>query len=216
MTQWEGEAIETHAYEMPGDTDMLIPQEYPQLLRDTLDGDGEAGNQLFSLIQKQLYPTAYKISGNIDDAIEVVQDSIVAMLPRLGYIKGAQSAEAIAFYALSICRSKAMKQLMEKKRLTSIDLHEDDLCDPIPSPESQYIKKEMGSLKSEFLASAMSGLTDVRRRLLFNHKPKTLLTEMEPSFIRNGKHRAKGYVIRKAKSLLKNERYRPLKSLVLN
>lgn len=216
MTQWRGEAIETHVYETPGDTDMLIPQEYPQLLRDTIQGDRNAADQLFSLIQKQLYPTAYKISGNIDDAIEVVQDSIVAMLPRLGYIKGAQSAEAIAFYALSICRSKAMRQLMEKKKLTSIDLHADDLCDSIPNPESQYMKKQMGLLESEFLAKAMGGLTDVRRRLLFNHKPKTLLAEMEPGFIRNGKHRAKQYVVRTAKKLLKNERYRPLKSLVVN
>jgi RNA polymerase sigma-70 factor (ECF subfamily) len=131
-------------------TDREASQRVDALLRQAINNDREALDELFTLYRGRLYNTLLRLLGNPDDAEEVLQDGLLAAFRNLSRFKGRSQ------FSTWLTRIVINAGLMRLRRsrpevMTSIDQPQvggdeqpcaSRLPDPAPNPEERYARQE--------------------------------------------------------------------------
>jgi len=101
-----------------------------RLVADAVRGDREARRALFERYREAAYGTAYRITGRMEDALDVVQDSFISAFENLGRFQGQASFKT---WLLRIVANRALDLLRSRKVRLATSLDGDEESGPQPA-----------------------------------------------------------------------------------
>jgi RNA polymerase sigma factor (sigma-70 family) len=108
--------------------------DFAALVKAAQHGDGEAFSQLYSLVYRDLYKTAYYMLMHKEDAEDAVSQAIVKAYSNIGSLRDPEKFKAWIFSILSNqCRHK-IKQIIKEKGTLPLD---DAILPQEASPDNQ-------------------------------------------------------------------------------
>jgi len=130
------------------------------LVQSCLQGDRSAFDELVDRYQRALYNAAYRITGSVDDAMDVTQSAFVAAYEKLHTF---DPSRRFFSWIYRITCNRAL-QLVEKRRpLAALDA---DAHTTDSNPETAFVATESG----EFLERALRELSpDLRMAIVLKH-----------------------------------------------
>jgi len=130
------------------------------LLRQAINNNGEALDELFARNRDRLYKTARRVMGNSDEAEDALQDGLLSAFRNLSGFKGRSQ---FSTWLTSIVVNAALMRLrrIHPELITSIDRQLDpkeqplanNIPDPGPNPEEMYARRERVQILEEALLS---------------------------------------------------------------
>jgi RNA polymerase sigma-70 factor (ECF subfamily) len=138
-----------------------------ELLAAARQGDAAALEALLVRYQPHLYRFGLRMCGNVEDAGDVAQESLVSMARSLRAFRGDSSVSSWLYtIARRFCIKKRRRSKFAPGREESIDAPGDDaaqrLADPAPSPEESATNRELAAV----LTRAIDGLDPPQREVL--------------------------------------------------
>ena len=138
-----------------------------QLLAAARQGDVAALETLLVRYQPQLYRFSLRMCGNVEDAGDVAQESLISMARSLRDFRGDSSVSSWLYtIARRFCIKKRRRSKFAPAREESLDAPGTDgiqrLTDPAPSPEQQATNQELATL----LTRAIDELDPSQREVL--------------------------------------------------
>jgi RNA polymerase sigma-70 factor (ECF subfamily) len=138
-----------------------------QLLTAARQGDAGALETLLVRYQPQLYRFGLRMCGNVDDAGDVAQDSLIAMARSLRDFRGDASVSTWLYtIARRFCIRKRRRSKFAPARVEPLDAPGNDavqhLVDPAPNPEHAAAGGEIEAA----LAAAIDALDERQREVL--------------------------------------------------
>ena len=138
-----------------------------QLLAAARQGDAAALETLLLRYQPQLYRFGLRMCGNVEDAGEVAQESLIAMARSLRDFRGDSSVSSWLYtIARRFCIKKRRLSRFAPTRQESLDAPGTDaarrLADPAPSPEQTASNQELAAA----LTRAIDALDPSQREVL--------------------------------------------------
>lgn len=138
-----------------------------ELLAAARLGNAEALETLLVRYQPRLYRFGLRMCGNVEDAGEVAQESLISMAKSLGDFRGESS---VSSWLYTIARRYCIKRRRRSKFAPASEHSLDDagsdtadrLVDPAPSPEEAAINRQLESA----LARAIEALESSQREVL--------------------------------------------------
>jgi RNA polymerase sigma-70 factor (ECF subfamily) len=129
-------------------------------------GDAAALEALLVRYQPHLYRFGLRMCGNVEDAGEVAQESLISMARSLGDFRGDSSVSSWLYtIARRFCIKKRRRSKFAPAREESLDSPGTDvqrLADPAPSPEEQATHRELATV----LTHAIDALDPSHREVL--------------------------------------------------
>jgi RNA polymerase sigma-70 factor (ECF subfamily) len=137
------------------------------LVRAAKDGDTVALETLLVRYQPRLYRFGLRMCGNVEDAGEIAQQSLIAMARSLGDFRGDSSMSTWLYtIARRFCLKKRRRSRFAPEQEESLDTPGTDavyrLADPAPSPEQAAANQELASA----LSRAIGALDRAHREVL--------------------------------------------------
>ncbi|MBX3400093.1 MAG: sigma-70 family RNA polymerase sigma factor [Gemmataceae bacterium] len=103
------------------------------LLRNAQTGDFSAFEQLVGRLQGRVYAVAYRITGQAQDAEDVVQQTFLSLIEHIDSFRG---ESAVATWVLRIATNFALKVLRKRRGLPTVSLDDgDESFASVPHPE---------------------------------------------------------------------------------
>lgn len=103
------------------------------LLRRAQTGDFAAFEQLVGRLQGRVYAVAYRITGQAQDAEDVVQQTFLSLIEHIDTFRG---ESAVATWVLRIATNFALKVLRKRRGLPTVSLDDgDESFASVPHPE---------------------------------------------------------------------------------
>jgi RNA polymerase sigma-70 factor (ECF subfamily) len=138
-----------------------------ELLTAARGGDTAALEALLVRYQPHLYRFGLRMCGNVDDAGDVAQESLISMARSLRGFRGDSSVSSWLYtIARRLCLKKRRLNKFAPAREESLDAGENGsvrgLTDPSPTPEQIAANQELGSA----LARAIDALDPAQREVL--------------------------------------------------
>jgi RNA polymerase sigma-70 factor (ECF subfamily) len=138
-----------------------------ELLAAARQGDASALEALLVRYQPHLYRFGLRMCGNVEDAGDVAQESLVSMARSLRDFRGDSSVSSWLYtIARRFCIKKRRRSKFAPTREESIDAPETDaaqrLADPRPSPEQMISNQELAAV----LTRAIDALEPSQREVL--------------------------------------------------
>jgi RNA polymerase sigma-70 factor, ECF subfamily len=137
-----------------------VSQRVDSLLRQAINNDREALDELFARYRHRLYNTALRLMGNCDDAEDVLQDGLLSAFRKLSEFKGRSQ---FSTWLTRIVINAGLMRLRRSRRdvVTSLDqkLDRDDqplanrIPDPGLNPEEMYARQERRQILEQMLQS---------------------------------------------------------------
>ncbi|MCC6816545.1 MAG: sigma-70 family RNA polymerase sigma factor [Saprospiraceae bacterium] len=84
------------------------------LIHKVISADRKACNLLYNMFNKAMYNTAFRICGNEEDALDVLQETFVSVFKN---IKSLENPELLPAWIKKICINTSLKQVERKKKL---------------------------------------------------------------------------------------------------
>lgn len=145
-------------------------QEIDPLLRQAINNDREALEELFSRHRNRLYRTAYHLTRNADDAEDALQDGLLAAYLNLNKFEGRSQ---FSTWLTRIVVNAALMQLRRNRCLVMVSIDQPlDQCneplaniisDSAPNPEEACGRKEL----LQILMRALQELRPIYRDALW-------------------------------------------------
>src|SRR5215471_14613720 len=137
-----------------------------QLVRDARRGNEEALLRLFDEHHAPLFRFAWRLTGSIADAEDIVQECFLALLnPECGFDP---ARTAIRTYLFGAVRNQWLKRLRRRQEMSWQTANDD-------TPEKEVLRGEL----AEAVASAIAQLPDTQREiLLLAHYEQMSLAEI--------------------------------------
>lgn len=133
---------------MPGDDLRVESRNDADLVRQCLQGDNMAFDELVKRYQRQLYTFCYHMLGNYDDAVETVQDTLVKAYHALDrFRQDANFRNWLFRIALNTCID--VTRTCKRRRLQSLEDTEamiDRIQEGKPSPEDEAMQAHQRAL----------------------------------------------------------------------
>lgn len=138
-----------------------------ELLAAARQGDAAALEALLVRYQPHLYRFGLRMCGNVDDAGDVAQESLIAMARSLRDFRGDSSVASWLYtIARRFCIKKRRRSKFAPAREESLDAQGTDtaqrLADPAPSPEQTATNRELAAA----LTRAIDALDPAQREVL--------------------------------------------------
>lgn len=138
-----------------------------ELLAAARRGDSAALETLLVRYQPQLYRFGLRMCGNVEDAGDVAQDSLISMARSLRDFRGDSSVSSWLYtIARRFCIKKRRRSKFAPTREESLDAPGTDavhhLVDPAPSPEEEATNQELAAA----LTRAIDALDPSQREVL--------------------------------------------------
>lgn len=138
-----------------------------ELLAAARQGDTAALETLLVRYQPHLYRFGLRMCGNVEDAGDVAQESLISMARSLRDFRGESSVSSWLYtIARRFCIKKRRRSKFAPAREESLDVPGTDtvqrLADPAPSPEQQATNQELAAA----LTRAIDGLEASQREVL--------------------------------------------------
>ena len=138
---------------MGGDASTGAPAESPtddELLAAARQGDGTALESLLTRYQPRLYRFGLRMCGNVEDAGDVAQESLISMARSLRDFRGDSSVSSWLYtIARRFCIKKRRRSKFAPAREESLDAPATGaaqrLADPAPSPEQTATNRELAA-----------------------------------------------------------------------
>ena len=155
---------------MGGDIPASKPAEAPtddELLNAARRGDAAALEGLLVRYQPHLYRFGLRMCGNVEDAGDVAQESLISMARSLRDFRGDSSVSTWLYtIARRFCIKKRRRSKFAPAREDSLDVPEngasDRLADPAPDPEQAASNRELATV----LTQAIAALDPAQREVL--------------------------------------------------
>lgn len=137
------------------------------LLRRAQTGDFAAFELLVGRLQRRVYAVAYRITGQAQDAEDVVQQTFLSLIEHIDSFRG---ESAVATWVLRIATNFALKVLRKRRGLPTVSLDDgDESFASVPHPEFIAAWREPPDVLAEraemreLLDKAISELDDKHR-----------------------------------------------------
>jgi RNA polymerase sigma-70 factor (ECF subfamily) len=131
------------------------------LIRQALEGDERAWQQLVSRYQSMLYHYSFRLTGNADDARDLLQDVLLVLCRNLAQYRGDSSFKTWLF---GIANYRAMDMLRKRKPTQDVDDCSEQLVD-----DRQSHEQHLDSLQRQ---------RDVRQQLTLLPAEQRLVVEL--------------------------------------
>ena len=138
-----------------------------ELLAAARQGDAAALEALLVRYQPSIYRFGLRMCGNVDDAADVAQESLISMARSLGDFRGDSSVSSWLYtIARRFCIKKRRRSKFAPAREESLDApgaaSAQRLADPAPSPEQTATNRELAAA----LTRAIDALDPAQREVL--------------------------------------------------
>jgi RNA polymerase sigma-70 factor (ECF subfamily) len=138
-----------------------------ELLRAARQGDARALEELLMRYQPHLYRFGLRMCGNVEDAGDVAQESLISMARSLRDFRGDSSVSSWLFtIARRFCIKKRRRSKFSPAREDSLDAAGSDAAhrveDPAPNPEQTATNSELATV----LTRAIDALDPAQREVL--------------------------------------------------
>ena len=177
-------------------------EEERQWTEEVLSGNKQAYAKIINKYKNPLYATILRMTGNQQDAVDLVQESFIKIYRQLGKFDGKGSFSSWMYrVAINHCMDEFRKK---RFKMEQVETREDDVKD-FHHPEVIFLKKE----KNRQLEKLIGGLPeDERMILLLRYVNEQSYSEISESMslslanVRNKLHRAK----KKLRETIKEEK----------
>ena len=177
-------------------------EEERQWIEEVLSGNNQAYAQIINKYKNPLYATILRMTGNQQDAVDLVQESFIKIYRQLRKFDGKGSFSSWMYrVAINHCIDEFRKK---RFKMEQVEIREDDVKD-IQHPEVIFLKKE----KNRQLEKLIGGLPEDERMILLlryvNEQSYSEISEfmsLSLATVRNKLHRAK----KKLRETIKEEK----------
>lgn len=123
--------------------------------------DGTEFKRLFLPLHKELYRTAYRLTGNSMDAEDMVQETFLRLWNRRHELTGIENAEA---FARTTIRNLSLNMLRDGKK------DDGNMPEAFSLETGQSLQRETELRdEAELMCRIISGLPDKERRIILSH-----------------------------------------------
>lgn len=164
--------------------EQLVRNIHEDLIAQCKQGSEAAHFQLYRLYSKAMYNTAYRITGNEDDAKDVLQEAFISAFRHLDYYRGDSTFGA---WLKRIVINKSITILQKKK------------FDPIPENENWDVAEE------EDNTPYMEGLSVERVKRCINQLPDGYRTVLSLYLLEGYDHQEIGEIMNITESTSKSQ-----------
>ncbi|MFJ5763158.1 RNA polymerase sigma factor [Neobacillus sp. NPDC093182] len=166
-------------------------EEESQWIEEVLSGNKQAYAQIINKYKNPLYATILRMTGNQQDAADLVQEAFIKIYHQLGKFDGKGSFSSWIYrVAINHCMDEFRKKRYKMER---VEIKEKDIMDS-HHPEVIFLKNE----KNRQLEKLIAGLPEEERMILLLRYVNELsyneiggLMSLPLSTVRNKLHRAK-------------------------
>lgn len=177
-------------------------EEERQWIEEVLSGNKQAYAQIINKYKNPLYATILRMTGNQQDAADLVQEAFIKIYRQLEKFDGKGSFSSWLYrVAINHCMDEFRKKSYKIKQ---VEINEADLLDA-HHPEVIFLKKE----KNRQLEKLISGLPEDERMILLlryvneqSYKEISEFMDLSLATVRNKLHRAK----KKLREMIKEEK----------
>ena len=177
-------------------------EEERQWTEEVLSGNKQAYAKIINKYKNPLYATILRMTGNQQDAVDLVQESFIKIYRQLGKFDGKGSFSSWMYrVAINHCMDEFRKK---RFKMEQVEIREDDVKD-FHHPEVIFLKKE----KNRQLEKLIGGLPEDERMILLlryvNEQSYSEISEfmsLSLATVRNKLHRAK----KKLRETIKEEK----------
>ena len=177
-------------------------EEERQWTEEVLSGNKQAYAKIINKYKNPLYATILRMTGNQQDAVDLVQESFIKIYRQLGKFDGKGSFSSWMYrVAINHCMDEFRKK---RFNMEQVEIREDDVKD-FHHPEVIFLKKE----KNRQLEKLIGGLPEDERMILLlryvNEQSYSEISEfmsLSLATVRNKLHRAK----KKLRETIKEEK----------
>lgn len=190
-----------------------LPLTESELIKRAKEGNDEAFEMLISQYEKKIYNLAYRFLNNEEDAIEVLQETLIRAYR---FIKKFQEKSSFYTWLYRIAMNVTLKKLKKRSRedkIVSLDQtvpgYEDipqEIPDETQNPEVIYERKKI----QEAVQKALQELPDAYRSVVFlkdveglSNKEVAEILKLSVPAVKSRLHRGRLFLREKLKHLIK-------------
>ena len=129
------------------------------LIKKSKAGDLESYNRLVLLYQKEVYNFCLRLTGNVQVAEDMAQETFISAWKSIRGLKG----ENLKYWLLRIARNACYDYFRSAKRKPAVSLEANPAINPLAhgNPEQELLKNELGEDLSRGMAELSSEIREV-------------------------------------------------------
>jgi len=181
----------------------------PELIAETLAGNHAAFGQLVTKYQDRLYHTAFHLVGSAEDALDVVQESLVQAFLKLDTFRGT-AAFYTWLYRITVNQSISLRR--RRKPMASVEQSREQTgqepIDASEGPERRLAQQE----RAEQLHAALATLSEEHRSILVlremegcDYEAISEILDLPVGTVRSRLHRARTQLKEQLKVVMQEE-----------